>query len=342
MRGKHIVFTAPNTAELQGFEFDESLAEDEVLVETIATLISTGTELANFTGLSPNVWIKGAWGAYPHVPGYTAVGRVLAVGDGVGRYGRQGQRIVPGVRVFGFTPHASVAKASVSRRLLFPLDDGDDVNRMLLARMGMVASAGMRALHRPAYGRDVVVIGQGLVGLFAAQLLDIAGAEVVAYDRAPRRVELARSLGVDARLGPAEGEELGEIADIVIEAIGNPRLVPAAVAMARNLGEVVLLGSPRGPGDDAGPVLSDIHHRGISLTGALEWLVPFHAASAGTGPSLEDAAHMVMRWIRSGRLRTEGMISDVRSPVDCQDAFARLSEDRNAYHGVVFDWRGIA
>lgn len=341
MRGKHVVFTGPDTAELQDFELDETLAGDEVLVETIATLISAGTELANFTGLSPNVWIPGAWGAYPHVPGYTAVGRVLAVGDGVSGYGREGSRIVPGARVFGFTPHASVARAQVSRRLLFALDEGDDVNRTLLVRMGLVASAGMRALHRPAFGREALVVGQGLVGLFAAQLLAIAGADVVAYDRAPRRVELARSLGVDARVGPAEGEELKEVADIVFEAIGNPRLVPVAVAMARPRGEVVLLGSPRGPGDDAGAVLSDIHHRGISLTGALEWLIPFHAAAAGTGPSLEDTVLMIMRWARSGRLRTEGMISDVRSPVDCQDTFRRLSEDGNAYHGVVFDWRGV-
>jgi 2-desacetyl-2-hydroxyethyl bacteriochlorophyllide A dehydrogenase len=342
MMGKHIVFTAPNTAELQDFELDEALGETEVLVETIATLISTGTELANFTGLSPNVWVKGAWGSYPHVPGYTAVARVVAVGDGVPGFGREGKRIVPGARVFGFTPHATVAKADVSRRLLFALEDGDDVDATLLARMGLVASAGIRALHRPAYGRDAVVIGLGLVGLFAAQLLGIAGADVVAYDRAPRRVEFARSLGVDARVGPAEGEVLSEVADIVFEAIGNPHLVPGAVRMARGHGEVVLLGSPRGPGDDSGAVLSDIHQRGISLTGALEWLVPFHAASAGIGPSLEDTTLRIMRWIRNRRLRTEGMISDTRSPVDCQQVFSSLSEDRNAFRGVVFDWKGIA
>lgn len=338
-RGRRILFTAPNEAHLERFTpEDGELAADEVLLETRWSLVSTGTELANFTGLSPNVWIPGAWGAYPHVPGYTAVGRVLAAGSAVPSFGRHGDRVVPGATVFAFTPHASVARARVSHRLAFTLEPDDDPQAILLGRMAMVAMSALRALHRPAVGRQASVIGLGLVGLFAAQLCRLAGAEVRAYDLAPRRVELARGYGIDAVLGLPPDGEIRDTADIVIEAIGNPFLAPRAVTMARKLGEVVLLGTPRGGGQDAGSMLSDIHFKGISMIGAFEWLPPFRAAEAGWGPSLEDALTTVLGWIREGRLQTAGMISDVVAPERCQEVYRGLAADQNAHLGVVFDW----
>lgn len=339
-QGRRIVFTAPNEARLERFTPDaQDVADDEVLLETRWSLVSTGTELANFTGLSPNVWIPGAWGAYPHVPGYTAVGRVLAVGSAVRAYGREGERVVPGSTVFAFTPHASVAKARVSHRLAFPLETGDDLQAILLGRMAMVAMSAIRALNRPAVGRQAAVIGLGLVGLFAAQLCRLAGADVRAYDLAPRRVELARRHGIEAAVGLPADDEMRDSADIVVEAIGNPRLVPRAVTMARKLGEVILLGTPRGPGDDAGPMLSDVHFKGVSVLGAFEWLPPFRASEAGWGPSLEETVTTVLRWIREGRLRTDGMISDVVAPERCQEVYRSLAADPNAHLGVVFDWQ---
>ncbi|MGH7919198.1 MAG: zinc-binding dehydrogenase [Candidatus Dormibacteraceae bacterium] len=338
--GRRIVFTGPREAHLESFLLDETdVAGDEVLLETSATLVSTGTELANFTGLSPNVWIPGAWGAYPHVPGYTAVGRVLRVGPEVSGFGREGDRVVPGADVFAFTPHASLAKARVSQRLVFPLQPQDDTHAVLLGRMAMVAMSAMRALRRPAFGRSASVLGLGLVGLFAAQLCQLAGAEVRAYDLAPRRVELARRLGIDALVGlPPDGEGK-ESADIVVEAIGSPHLVPRAVTMARRLGEVILLGTPRGEGEEAGALLSDVHFKGVSVTGAFEWLPPFRASEAGWGPSLEDTVLTVHRLLREGRLRTDGMITDVVAPRRAEEVYRSLAADPNAHLGVVFDWQ---
>ena len=335
---RRILFTAPNEARLEQFMLDERepLEPHEVLLETSFSLVSTGTELANFTGLSPDVWTPGAWGAYPHVPGYTAVGRVLAVGSAVSQYGRNGERIVPGATVFAFTPHASRAKAQVSR--LFLLEPGDDPQAVLLGRMAMVAMSAVRALRQPVVGRQAAVIGLGLVGMFAAELFQLAGADVRAYDLAPRRVDLARRLGIDSEVGLPRGDEGRNCADVVIEAIGNPRLVPRAVTMARSRGEVILLGTPRGPGEDAGAMLSDVHLKGVSVTGAFEWLAPFLASEAGWGPSLEDSAITLFNWIREGRLRTEGMISDIVAPEECQEVYRSLAADPNTHLGVVFDW----
>jgi threonine dehydrogenase-like Zn-dependent dehydrogenase len=86
-------------------------------------------------------------------------------------------------------------------------------------------------------------------------------------------------------------------------------------------------------------MLSDVHYKGVSVTGAFEWLPPFRASEAGWGPSLEDTVLTVLRWLREGRLRTEGMISDVVAPEHADAIYRSLAADPDAHLGVVFDWQ---
>ena len=59
---------------------DESaLGPDDLLIETEATFISAGTELANYTGREPKVFVPNQWCTYPWRSGYANVGTVLAV-----------------------------------------------------------------------------------------------------------------------------------------------------------------------------------------------------------------------------------------------------------------------
>src|SRR5262249_57685945 len=56
----------------------------QALIETEASAISPGTELAIYTGI--HQWLadpKRTWPKFPFTPGYSAVGRVAAVGQGV-------------------------------------------------------------------------------------------------------------------------------------------------------------------------------------------------------------------------------------------------------------------
>src|SRR5512138_3028116 len=73
----------------------------EILLQTEASLVSAGTELAIFTGIhqgltNPNV----PWPKYPQAMGYMAVARVLRVGEGVEGY-------FVGERLLTSTGHAS-------------------------------------------------------------------------------------------------------------------------------------------------------------------------------------------------------------------------------------------
>lgn len=346
IHGRRLCFPEKCRCIVEDFELDSAaLRPDQILIETELSLMSTGTELANYSALDPGVYRPGSWNAYPWHPGYAAVGRVRRCGPDAARH-------VPGLqegrRVFAITAHASHAVVSLSQRLVFPLDDGDDPRRLILIRMASVAITALRLSRTVAAGKTVAVIGLGLVGNFAAQLFQIAGCRVIAFDPAPRRVSLAHDTGLPGA-STATGEDAQEAvraftagrgADIVIEAIGNPGLIPGAIAMCATHGEVILLGSPRGPlTADTGPAWSEIHHRGISIVGALEWLLPFHEREAGRGNSIEYNYRRLIQWVREGALRVDGMLSHVVPPEQAQGTYDGVLADRNAYFGIAFDWR---
>src|ERR1700756_5138082 len=68
-----------------GFEAFEVPAPrgSEIAVELLRTIISAGTELANYTGLDPDTRIPGRWCTYPWAPGYGGIGRIVAAGPDV-------------------------------------------------------------------------------------------------------------------------------------------------------------------------------------------------------------------------------------------------------------------
>jgi threonine 3-dehydrogenase len=106
-------------------------------------------------------------------------------------------------------------------------------------------------------GRSVAVLGCGPIGLFAIAIARAAGAALVlAADRTPLRLELAKRMGasavvdVDAVLDEAgwfleHHEGLGF--DVVFEMSGSGRAVADAFRIARNGGRVVLFGIPDRP-----------------------------------------------------------------------------------------------
>lgn len=341
LTARRLVFTGVRRCELQEFGFDpERVGPEEAALRTEVSVVSTGTELAGFTAMEPGVLQPGAhWQSYPWVPGYGAVATVLAAGDGSG--------LRPAQRVLAISPHASHAVIHAVRRPPLVLAADDRAEDVVLLRMASVSLTALRLSRLVCAGARVAVIGLGLVGNFCAQIFRRAGCEVIAFDLAPQRVEAARALGLRAEAA-GDGAALQAVkalwpsgADIAVEAIGVPELVAQAAAMVRTRGEVILLGSPRGPyRGDGGPLLSQVHLRGLTVTGALEWMVPFRDADAGDGPSIEGGYRLLLGWLREGGLQVRGLLSHLVAPGRAQEVYAGLERDRNAYMGVAFDWRG--
>ena len=107
-----------------------------------------------------------------------------------------------------------------------------------------VAHAGMRE------GDTVVVLGLGPVGLCAVQAAVVGGAaQVFAVDSVEQRLDLAAQFGATP-VHLTEGNPKAEVrgategrgADVVVEAVGAPAAVDAAIGLARNAGTVSGIG----------------------------------------------------------------------------------------------------
>jgi predicted dehydrogenase len=250
------------TGELQVVEVPEPAIRDgHVLVRTSASLISAGTErmIVDFAnkslvgkartrpdlvrkvidkarrdGVAATLRTVMARLDEPLPLGYSAAGAVTAVGAGLeGRY-RVGQRVA--LAGAGAANHAEVNAVPAPLVAPVPDDVGDD--EAAFGTVAAIALHGVRNLNC-GLGDIVAVVGAGLVGLLAIQLLTLSGARVIALDINPDRLSLARRLGAEwvFRLD----ETLG--ASTILAATGNRGADGILVAAATDSSEPLSLAS---------------------------------------------------------------------------------------------------
>ncbi len=335
MTSKQLIVVEPGRIELQKQELGETLKPHEALVKAEYSVVSGGTEGAGFTGLVKEMPF-GDRGQYPRGTGYGHLGEVLEVGEEV-------IACKPGDRVLSFSRHASVVKADAGRMAL-PVPKGVEGKYLVFTRMAGVSISALRSSSVQP-GDTVVVIGMGLVGNFAAQLFQMAGAEVMVADLSDLRLEKARACGIEQMVNPAS-ENLeaavmdwtdGEGARVVVEAIGVSEVVNQAVALAGRHGEVILLGSPRAPATfDVTPMLLRIHLEAIRMVGALEWRWPQHETERVR--DITANYRQIAGWIAEGRLVVEPLLTHLASPADCQAIYEGVTGKKEEYLGAVFDW----
>jgi predicted dehydrogenase/threonine dehydrogenase-like Zn-dependent dehydrogenase len=122
-----------------------------------------------------------------------------------------------------------------------------------LATLGAIALQGQR-LAQPTLGENAVVIGLGVVGLLAAQLLQAAGCRVLGVDIAAPALDLAhRSGSVDLAVDPRETDlaaavqafTRGHGADLVLicAATSSNEPVIQAGRICRQRGRVIVVGA---------------------------------------------------------------------------------------------------
>ena len=179
--------------------------------------------------------------------GYAAAGEVVAVGQGLEGAFRVGQRVA--MAGAGAASHAEINLIPASLAAAVP--DGVADEEAAFATLAAIAMHGVRNMGL-SLGDVAAVVGTGLIGLLAVQLLALAGARVVALDVRADRLALARRLGaeltIDLGRGDAEAEigslSAGRGADGVLIAAASPSSEPlaTAAAIARDRARVVLLG----------------------------------------------------------------------------------------------------
>ena len=181
----------------------------------------------------------------PASPGYAAAGTVVDTGEAVERF-PLGQRV--SCAGASFAAHAEVV--SVPQALVTSLPEAVSFEAGSFATLGAVALHALR-LADVRLGETVAVIGLGLVGQLAAQLVRASGCHVVGMDPDQARRGFAERMGVES--SAASGPDLrslvaqttgGRGVDSVIVAAATPSGEPMdlAGAIARDRAHVVVVG----------------------------------------------------------------------------------------------------
>ncbi|GEL24523.1 oxidoreductase [Pseudonocardia sulfidoxydans NBRC 16205] len=247
-----------------------------VLVRTLYSLISTGTEMMKVgeAGMSliakakarpdqvakvvQSVSTQGLSATYRKVSGkldswtplgYSTCGVVEEVGEGV-----RDVKVGDLVACAG-NEHALHAELNwVPVNLYSPLPAGLDAGQAAFGTVGSIAMQGVRR-GEPQLGDVALVVGLGLIGQLVVQLLVAAGVKVVGVDPDPARCALAEELGASVCSAPSSGVVDAAVADItgghgvdqVYLAAGGSSNEPVELAakLSRDRGTVVDIGKTR-------------------------------------------------------------------------------------------------
>lgn len=305
--------------------------DHEVLVRIAFSAISPGTERWMLRG---KLEVPGEPPfEFPHVPGYQAAGTIVAVGPKVTEY-------APGDRVFSracrapqgwkgswWGGHCEYHVAGTEKDII-KIPEGvsfEEASCLLLAQVGY------NGAYKPAVeaGAVAVVIGDGLVGQYAAQVLKHRGARTIISGLSPERLELAKRYSAD-EVYDNRGFDFAEYAgreypggvDIVLDTASTMITVREGAGMLKRHGQLVLNGYYP-PGDSC----IDWH-----------WLrrkeLTLYCADSRNDARLQATMELMERKaVHAGEL-----VTHVYSPEKAPEAYGMLLEDRQDFLGMLIEW----
>ncbi len=174
-----------------------------------------------------------------HLLGYSSCGEVAKVGENIKDIGIGDLVACSGS---GFANHAEYI--AVPKNMFAKVPQGVKPEHAAFTGVGAIAMQSIRQLE-PRIGETHVVLGMGLIGQLAAQLLKANGCNVIGIDTDKKK---AQKPYVDLALGNSGAKEImgftnGNGADgVIIAAATKANLVNDAFDMCRRKGRVVLLG----------------------------------------------------------------------------------------------------
>jgi 3-hydroxyethyl bacteriochlorophyllide a dehydrogenase len=336
MKGKAVVAVDEKKVEFLDIDVDP-IGEWDILVELEFSAISAGTEAYMLSSFKKRGY------AHPYVPGYAPVGRVTAAGD------KANTLFAVGDRVSYFAPcasrgldnncggHQSPARLDVdpANRDLFgsntycvKIPEGLSLERAAFAGISSISCLGI-SLVKPQVGERAVVIGQGIIGQFAAQHLKLRGAEVAVADLHGKRLALAKQVGAD-HLIDTGARSLPEAvkclwsggADIIVDSTGSYRVVEDSVTAIRTRGRYVFLGWYKGADFNL-----ELFH-GRIFEAYFPWTLE--------GTRVVSSC----RLMETGALKVDDLVTHRFKASDAQAAYDLIYRSPDQHVGILLDWRG--
>jgi propanol-preferring alcohol dehydrogenase len=319
----------------------------EVLVATRASAVCR-SDMGLYTGTSAIVGGEQA-GAGHVVPGHEPAGVVAEVGEGVVGLAvgdRVAAHLALGCGRCEYCTSGYLMLCAQWQCLGFDVDGGDADYFVIPARnalplpddLSFVAGAVMTDMIGSQYhtqkvlgvrgGETVGVVGLGPMGAAAVQVARALGADVIAVDLLPERLELAAKFGARLTVDSSGGNALelireatdGRGVDVAIDCSGNPAGQNLALDAVAKRGRVAFVGESRAteinPSDQ-------IIRKLLTVVGG--WYFPLHEWSE------------IVRLVRDRQIPVEELVTHRFDIDDAPTAFAMF--DRRETEKAVFTWQ---
>lgn len=166
--------------------------------------------------------------------GYSSAGEVIEVGSGVDEF-KAGDRVACGSDLFA--THSEVTWVPKNDCVKIP--DGVSSDDAAFAYIASIALHAIRCADL-TFGSRVAVIGLGLLGQIAVQVLNAWGCEVFGYDLDRKKVDLALEFGAKEATSELAGS--GFDATIIMASAPSNEPLELAAKLTRERGRVVACG----------------------------------------------------------------------------------------------------
>ena len=285
--------------------------DDEVLVRTVYSGISRGTEAIVFRGEVPSSQYQAMRAPFqegefpgPVKYGYCSVGEV-----------QEGPDALAGRTVFCLYPHQDIY--AVPATAVTPLPHQFPAGRAVLAA-NMETAINVVWDARPVVGDRIIVIGAGVVGLLVGWLCrHTAGAEVTMVDINPSREAVARALDLPFYTEPPGTAD----ADLVIHASGQPEGLRSALGVA-GVEATIVEASWYGSRSVPLPLGEAFHSRRLTIKSSQVGLL-----SPLQTPRWTHARRMALALDLLRDARCDALISGESAFEDLPDVMAKLSQE---------------
>jgi len=341
-----------------------------LLIKTSKTLISAGTErmLLKFgkaslldkarqqpeqvkkvlgkiktDGLVPTIEAVKSKLDSPIPLGYSNVGRVVGIGNNVVGYSL-------GDVVVSNGSHAEYV--CVAKNLCAKVPEGVSEDHAVFTVLGAISLNGIRLLD-PTIGENFVVMGLGIIGIMAAQLLEANGCRVLCLDISAEKIKFAKELGLQA-IQSIDGSQTLANVDRFSSGVGTDGVIMTlasssddpiqqASLMCRKKGRIVLTG---------------VTGLNINRSDFYEKELTFQVScSYGPGrydPNFEEKGQEYpighVRWneqsnfetvlnlMKSKKINVGPMVSEKFSITDSYKAYEKLYENSEGCYGLLLDY----
>ncbi len=320
------------------------LGAHDVLVETVCSAISAGTEMLVYQGRFPrdletDSVISGLRGGfnYPMAYGYSAVGVVKKIGTQV-------DRALQDKLVFAFQPHTSHFITTAESVFPIPQSLSSECACFL---PNMETAVNLVQDGAPILGERVLVLGQGIVGLLTASLLsDFPLEQLVTVDRFELRRQMsnieryANHVTRPTSLDPANPDFreqalalLQQGADLAFELSGNPAALNDAIALTAFSGRIIV-GSWYGEKPAEIDLGGSFHRSRIKLISS-----QVSSISPELGARWDKSRRFDVAWKALAQIKPEKWITHRFTLEDAPEAYRLLDENPQETIQVIFDYR---